>query len=89
MDPTLLAGIVGAIGGAARATIGLCKSIATKKRIIWSYYFLTILTAAIIGSACGIIFNFDTRLALLAGYSGTDLLEGVYKAFGVQKVLVR
>ena len=37
----------------------------------------------------GLIFNFDWRLALLAGYAGTDILEGIYKSFAVQKVYVK
>jgi hypothetical protein len=36
-----------------------------------------------------LIFNFDYRLALLAGYAGTDILEGIYKSFKVDKVYVR
>jgi hypothetical protein len=34
------------------------------------------------------IFNFDYRLSLLAGYAGTDILEGIYKSFEVSKVYV-
>jgi hypothetical protein len=45
--------------------------------------------AAIIGIFVGIVFNFDYRLSLLAGYAGTDILEGVYKSFQVQKVYVQ
>lgn len=89
MDPTILAGAVGALGGATRATIGLGKSLAVKKHVNWQYYFLTVIMAALIGAACGIIFNFDARLSLLAGYAGTDLLEGVYKSFKVQKFILR
>jgi len=36
-----------------------------------------------------VIFDFDYRLSLLAGYAGTDILEGVYKSFKVSKVYVR
>ena len=28
------------------------------------------------------------RLSLLAGYAGTDILEGIYKSFAVQKTYV-
>jgi hypothetical protein len=34
----------------------------------------------------GVVFNFDPRLSLLSGYAGTDILEGIYKSFAVQKV---
>ena len=49
------------------------------------------LLAALLGGVgvfTGSIFNFDPRLSLLAGYAGTDILEGIYKSFAVQKVYV-
>jgi hypothetical protein len=46
------------------------------------------LVAVVIGIFVGIIFNFDVRVSLLAGYAGTDILEGIYKSFAVQKVYV-
>jgi hypothetical protein len=45
--------------------------------------------AVVIGVFVGIIFDFDPRLSLLAGYAGTDILEGIYKSFKVQKVYVK
>jgi len=36
----------------------------------------------------GLVFNYDPRLSLLAGYAGTDILEGVYKSFKTEKVMV-
>ena len=42
----------------------------------------------IIGVFTGIVFNFDSRLSLLAGYAGTDILEGIYKSFKTEKVMV-
>ena len=48
------------------------------------------LLANVLGSLfIGIIFDFDPRLSLLAGYAGTDILEGIYKSFSVSKVYVR
>ena len=55
---------------------------------MWRYYAVTVLVAIVIGFFTGIIFNFDYRLSLLAGYAGTDILEGIYKSFAVQKVYV-
>ena len=34
------------------------------------------------------VFDFDKRLSLLAGYAGTDILEGIYRSFKTEKVLV-
>ena len=52
------------------------------------YWAITVTIAMIIGVFTGIVFNFDPRLSLLAGYAGTDILEGIYKSFKTEKVLV-
>ena len=89
MDVTLLAGLLGGIGGLTRGFVGLMKALSLRRRILWGYYVITVLIAVIIGVFVGIIFNFDTRLSLLAGYAGTDILEGIYKSFSVQKVYLK
>lgn len=88
MDPILLAGFMGMLGGATRGIIGLLKALSLKRRILWGYYLITLVIAIIIGTFTGLIFSFDSRAALLAGYAGTDILEGIYKSFKVQKVYV-
>ena len=89
MDGIVLAGLLGGIGGLTRGVIGLLKALSLKRRILWLYYAITVAIAVIIGIFTGIIFDFDPRLSLLAGYAGTDILEGIYKSFAVQKVYVR
>lgn len=89
MDDVFLAGILGGIGGLTRGVVGLLKALSLRRRIIWSYYSITVLIAVIIGIFAGIVFNFDKRLSLLAGYAGTDILEGIYKSFAVQKVYLQ
>jgi fluoride ion exporter CrcB/FEX len=89
MDTTLLAGILGGVGGLTRGFVGLLKALSLKRKILWGYYAITVLIALIIGIFVGIVFNFDARLALLAGYAGTDILEGIYKSFSVQKVYIK
>jgi len=86
MNPTLIAGFLGGMGGLTRGVVGLLKALSLKRRIMWNYYFITVLVAIIIGTFIGMIFDFDPRLSLLAGYAGTDILEGIYKSFAVQKV---
>lgn len=88
MDPIIVAGILGGVGGLTRGVVGLLKALSMRRRILWLYYAITVLVALIIGVFVGIVFNFDTRLSLLAGYAGTDILEGIYKSFAVQKVYV-
>jgi len=89
MEPIFLAGMLGGIGGLARGFVGLLKALSLRRKILWGYYAITVLIALIIGIFIGIIFDFDYRLSLLAGYAGTDILEGIYKSFAVQKVYVK
>ncbi len=88
MEGIYLAGLLGGIGGLTRGVVGLLKALSLRRKILWGYYAITVLIALIIGVFVGIIFNFDTRLSLLSGYAGTDILEGIYKSFAVQKVYV-
>ncbi|RLE41597.1 hypothetical protein DRJ48_05250 [Candidatus Woesearchaeota archaeon] len=88
MNEIFLCALLGGLGGMTRGVLGLFKAMARKRRIIWEYWAVTVLIAMIVGTFTGIIFSFDFRLALLAGYAGTDILEGVYKAFSVEKVFV-
>jgi len=85
----LLPALLGGVGGLARGFIGLLKALSLRRRILWSYYIITVIVAVVIGVFVGIIFNFDYRLSLLAGYAGTDILEGIYKSFKVEKVYVK
>jgi len=89
MDAIVLAGLLGGIGGLTRGVVGLLKALSLRRRILWAYYAITVAIAVIIGIFVGIIFDFDPRLSLLAGYAGTDILEGIYKSFKVQKVYVK
>ena len=88
MNEVLLAAILGGIGGLTRGFVGLLKALSLRRRILWGYYAITVLVALVIGIFTGIIFNFDIRLSLLAGYAGTDILEGIYKSFKVDKVYI-
>ncbi len=88
MDAIVWAGLLGGIGGLTRGVVGLLKALSLRRKILWGYYVITLVIAIIIGVFIGIIFNFDPRLSLLAGYAGTDILEGIYKSFAVQKLYV-
>ena len=89
VEGVVLAGLLGGIGGLTRGVVGLLKALSLRRRILWGYYVITVVVAIIIGVFVGIIFDFDPRLSLLAGYAGTDILEGIYKSFKVQKVYVK
>ena len=89
VEGVVFAGLLGGIGGLTRGVVGLLKALSLRRRIIWAYYAITVVIAVIIGIFVGIIFDFDPRLSLLAGYAGTDILEGIYRSFKVQKVYVK
>ena len=89
MNPFVFAGLIGGIGGLTRGVVGLLKALSLRRRILWMYYLVTVIVAVIIGVFMGMIFDFDWRLSLLAGYAGTDIIEGIYKSFAVQKVYVK
>lgn len=80
--------LLGGVGGLTRGFVGLLKALSLRRKILWGYYAITVVIALVIGIFTGLIFNFDYRLSLLAGYAGTDILEGIYKSFAVQKVYV-
>jgi fluoride ion exporter CrcB/FEX len=84
----LLPAALGGLGGLTRGFVGLLKAISLRRKILWGYYGITVIVAVVIGAFTGLIFNFDYRLSLLAGYAGTDILEGIYKSFAVQKIYV-
>ncbi len=79
MNPILLAGIMGGFGGAVRATVGLSKALHKKRKIKWDYWLTTTAIAVVIGIFAGMILNLDYKMSILAGYAGTDLLEGLFK----------
>ena len=88
IEGVMLAGVLGGIGGLTRGVVGLLKALSLRRRILWGYYAITVLVALVVGIFTGIIFDFDPRLSLLAGYAGTDIIEGIYKSFKVEKVYV-
>ena len=79
----LLPGIFGLLGGLVRASIGILKYSTPKKsgKFRSFYLFLTLLSSAIIGLFAGLLFSAPTAYVLpfLAGYAGTDFIEGMYK----------
>jgi hypothetical protein len=88
MDGVMLAAVLGGVGGLTRGVVGLLKALSLRRRILWNYYAITVLVAVVVGVFVGIVFDFDPRLSLLAGYAGTDILEGIYKSFAVQKTYI-
>ena len=75
MNPIIASTLLGALGGLTRGVIGLLKAMSLRRRILWAYWVITVAIAMIIGAFVGVVFDFDYRLSLLAGYAGTDIRE--------------
>ena len=74
----MLGAIFGFAGGVIRATFGLLKK-PPKKKISWKKLVITLLSSGVIGLFTSIFSPEDIRISLLAGYGGTDFIEGLWK----------
>ena len=70
---------VGVLGGLVRALYGLLKAINDGAFINKGYFFITLIISGVIGGLLGTVFDIDFKIAALAGYVGTDMLENIYK----------
>ena len=74
--------ITGVIGGLIRGLVGITKQSTftpDEFKFHWKYFGFSMLVSAIVGLMSGIIIDNDWRMSLLAGYAGTDFLEGLYR----------
>lgn len=71
---------VGLLGGITRTIYGLLKALNNGIEINTWYFIITLIISALIGGLLGLIFDVDYRIAALAGYVGTDVLENIFKS---------
>lgn len=73
--------LAGFAGGLLRGILGIAKDLVTKKDVTinWLWFGITIAVAGIIGVITASFFSDDLRIAALGGYSGSDLIEGIFK----------
>jgi fluoride ion exporter CrcB/FEX len=78
---TLMLIVFGLFGGIIRAIVGMWKHkvFSGKEKFQGRRLLFTIITSALIGAFCALLMVEDYRLVLLAGYAGTDLIQGLYK----------
>lgn len=73
----------GFLGGVIRGLIGVVKYLSAtpsrKRRVRTDYIILTLLASGGLGLLVGVFIVDDIRFALLAGYAGTDFIEGLFK----------
>jgi len=87
-NPTILFGVIGAVGGLLRAVIGVRKAFLAHRKFVFSYFLVTVIGAGVIGAILGSIIGINKAVALFAGYAGTDLLEGMAKSFKIAPVRI-
>ena len=83
MEAVILYSVLfGLIGGTVRGLVGIAKYLEknrANKKLSAKYFALSIGIAALVGGVAGSLVSGDWRLAIIAGYAGTDFLEGLYK----------
>ena len=82
MPIALIQALAGGAGGFVRSLVGITKAQTfnpTTFKFEWKVFGFTILVSMLTGLMSGLIVSADWRMSLLAGYAGSDLLEGLYK----------
>jgi hypothetical protein len=83
MDIWLLT-LFGFFGGLIRSIVGLFKHhvMTGREKFMKGKFLFTLITSGLIGMFCALMTVEDYRIVLLAGYAGTDLIQGIYKMTG-------
>ncbi len=87
-NPTVVFGLVGGLGGLLRAAVGARKAYLQKRKFVLKYFLATVIGAVIIGAILGSVIGINKAVALLAGYAGTDFLEGMAKSFKLAPIRI-
>lgn len=77
----LIAGAFGAFGGLIRGGVGALKALSINRRFAWEYWVISVAIAILMGMLAGVVFDYSTKISVLAGYAGTDAIEGILKIF--------
>lgn len=72
--------IGGVAGGLLRSAVGILKAVRQGRKISRKYLVATLALASLLGIVSGLFVANDLRFAILAGYAGSDFIEGLYKA---------
>ncbi len=87
-NPTILFAFLGGLGGMLRAAVGVRKAMLQKRKFVLNYFLITVVGAVVIGAILGSVIGINKAVALLAGYAGTDLLEGLAKSFRLAPIKI-
>ena len=83
-DPSLtvivFAFLPGMLGGLVRGLVGIAKHVGRRKESFkFRKLLFSLLTAILVGGVAGIATNGDWRVAFLAGFAGSDVLDSLRK----------
>jgi len=81
--------LVGVLGGLVRALYGLLKAVNDGFVVNKGHFLITLIVSGFIGGLLGSLFDMDIRVAALAGYVGTDVLENVFKGVAPKSLVLR
>lgn len=77
----VLAVVPGVVGGLVRGLMGIYKHVVRDKEPFEIFKLLfSLLLAILVGAVAGVLTEGDWRVALLAGFAGSDLLESLAKS---------
>ncbi|MEK7201114.1 MAG: hypothetical protein AAB737_00575 [Patescibacteria group bacterium] len=74
--------LFGILGGLVRGIVGITKYMEQNRKnqaIDLKYLLFSLAVAGLVGGIAGALASSDRAFAFLAGYAGTDFLEGLYK----------
>ena len=86
MKTTIIAAMLGCLGGLTKSIIGIFKAKARGDKIKFGLVFRTMRLSSISGTFIGAIFSFNPIISFIAGYVGSDILEGVYASLKRTKI---
>jgi hypothetical protein len=81
--------LVGVLGGLVRALYGLLKAVNDGIIVNKGHFLITLVISGIIGGILGSVFDIDFRIAALAGYVGTDVLENIFTGVLPKSIILK
>ncbi len=81
MDTKIIAAALGGLGGLTRSVIGIIKAKKRHEKIKFGYILRTVKLSVFSGTLIGAVLSFNPLASFIAGYVGSDALEGLISSF--------